>query len=194
LLPGGGGGGFPPPPRSGELLHASVACLRRRRELSLGGEPRGCRQLGLHFWESTTATAPFAQVDDDWVLASIQIEAKLRAYFAPEIAGYWRSYSTIVESALVLLTNEYARANGGGLTKRESLDAFARLHDAKLLPANEGLQEVLWGGGDLGTLSDYREFKATLLATQEAISTRILRDDPTGYSTTWNDLLNDLVP
>jgi hypothetical protein len=46
---------------------------------------------------------------------------------------------------------------------------------------------VLWGGDDLGTLSDYREFKATLLATQEAISTRILRDDPTGYSTTWND-------
>jgi hypothetical protein len=146
------------------------------------------------FSPSFPGREPLGLVVDRWLLNSVQLENKLRAYFLGSgIADTWHNFSTLVDNTLegvlgeesitpVLIGTPYELLER--MQGKRGLKAYkARMNfvtDESALPARRR--------------QEYAALQRTLLTMEEKIAARVLVADPSGYSTTRGDFFHDLVP
>lgn len=143
-----------------------------------------------------------------WSTTSLEIESRIRAYFAPAIANVWTDYSYYVNAALLM---------AAGSTVTNTVLQTERLFGKKLLPRqfflvlhaldkpmrqfefdSFGLTGSLSAGSFRAKratlLTEYRDVEQRLLAIQQKIATYLLAASPRGYSVTTHDFVHGLVP
>lgn len=138
-------------------------------------------------------------VQREWSIASFGIQAKLRAYFSPEIVDSWRVFNTLQSGVLVLASLGSSPGVIPPKPESEALKALKKLDtrkaDAKLEELLDDIGHFYLGSVEPETvLLDYQRFAEEMLILEEQIASQVLTAHPTGYSTTWRDLLRDLVP
>jgi hypothetical protein len=159
---------------------------------------------------SNGAPRPFSipAAEKQWSTASLEIESRIRAYFAPAIANVWTDYSYYVNAALLM---------SAGSTVTNTVLQTERLFGKKLLPRQfflvlhaldkpmrefESNSFSLTGRLSAGSfrtklailLAEYRDVEQRLLAIQQRIATYLLAASPRGYSVTTHDFVHGLLP
>ena len=114
----------------------------------------------------------------EWAVAALKIRARLDAYFGPEAVDAWENVTGFVNATL-------SRAYGA-----ESQDTF--VPGRRIAATTPGRLRDLYVEfyGDKTIIS---EVAAELLTQEEQVARSILDMNVQGYSTTWHDILNDLV-
>jgi hypothetical protein len=144
----------------------------------------------------------YTRLAASWLADSIEIEAKLRAYFeSPELFAQLHAYNATMQTLFLLATdpwtmwdyshgedsNEFASKNARqlGITTRELRD------DLQYLTGNTSYTFSAPGGAN-----DYIFTKIAngVLAKEQALARSISAAHADGYSTTTRDLLHDLLP
>jgi hypothetical protein len=136
--------------------------------------------LDAHTFASASAStrpspAENAASAKEWSVAALEIRAKLDAYFGPEAVEAWEVLTRFVNATL------------------------SHAYDDAFIP---GRLELRTPPGRLQTL--YSEFlvdrskinplAAELLTQEDRVARSILAMNVHGYSTTWHDILSDLLP
>jgi hypothetical protein len=112
----------------------------------------------------------------EWSVAAIEVKARLGAYFGPTAVDAWEVVTYYVNATL---SHAYGNAFIPG-----------RLEGAAPAP---GRLQNLYGeyySGDTGIEDLARE----LITQQERVARSILAMNVRGYSTTWDDIVSDLLP
>jgi hypothetical protein len=179
-----------------EVASASANALTGGEEILIGRSNGAPRAFSI----------PAAE--KQWSITSLELESRLRAYFAPAIANVWTDYSYYVNAALLM---------AAGSTVTNTVLQTERLFGKKLLPRqfflvlhalDKPMREFefnsfsLTGRLSAGSfhnkratlLADYRDVEQRLLAIQQRIATYLLAATPRGYSVTTHDFVHDLVP
>jgi hypothetical protein len=113
----------------------------------------------------------------EWSVAALKVRARLDAYFGPAAVDAWEVVTTYVNATL-------SRAYGG--------NAFIPGRLERSAPTPGRLQDLYseYYSGDTGIEALAEE----LLTQEERVARSILAMNVRGYSTTWDDLLSDLLP
>jgi hypothetical protein len=194
-----------------EISAATAHALTQSRDTAFEANAgtsrsRDIRRLGI---------APLSPTAREWSVNTLQIEAKLRAYFSPRVVSLWRIYSTYMNVVIADTTGEQASSDPrplfvGSFTPAESEAAFAPPF-AAALPLVRSFELAIahyhadsthrTEGGTKHLQSDARELLGAYLKTADEILTHeqtvargILADHPKGYSTSFHDFLRNLVP
>jgi hypothetical protein len=125
------------------------------------------------------ASANAAAVNE-WSVAALEIRAKLDAYFGDDAVEAWEAVTHYVNSTL---SRAYSR---------NFRDAFVPGPRPTTSPL--GHLEDLYAkfyGGDYSVMN---ELATEILTQEERVARSILDMDVRGYSTTWDDVLSDLLP
>jgi hypothetical protein len=152
----------------------------------------------------------------DWLRRSLEIEARLRAYFPKSILHTWQLYSFFVgyidpgarSDARTLEYNEAALERSFETEAQRLLTYLAALAPALNTRTSSGQRYVTSIIVEYPSLSPgfrrelqresgleaYREFQAVFLDLESEIADEVLAAGPKGYSTTRGDLLRDLIP
>jgi len=134
-------------------------------------------------------------MERDWVVTSSELGARMFAYF-PKAAVAWDSWAYMVDRLIV-------RASGGRETILDdpadfgALDQFPKGWDTGLALSYEDAQAAvarIMHSDNAHLLSEIRGEQVWLDGLPEAMLEDIASGHPTGYSTTFGDLLHDLVP
>jgi hypothetical protein len=116
----------------------------------------------------------------EWSVAALEIRARLDAYFGPEAVEAWE-----------VVTN-YVNATLSSAYRRNYQDAFIPGRRFEPAPHRrlQDLYSTFYGGND--TVID--DLATELLTEEERVARSILAMNVRGYSTTWDDILSDLLP
>jgi hypothetical protein len=162
-------------------------------------------------------------VETEWSRASLQLEAKLQAYFSSSIVAQWQRYAAFVDHVLATLANNvFARGTivsgtdltGTDISVPRSLTSPSFERAAKQVAADQGdVANELRQTTDrlararppthrqidrvldvLDLIDNYHQEARSLLRLEQLIATDVLAGHATGYSTTSHDLINDLLP
>jgi hypothetical protein len=164
-----------------------------------------------------------ARLGYDWSLASLRIEARLRAYFPNHVVQAWQIYSWLIDRwddshagtaeaqllALPMTGMDLRPGAAEALARVISVDRQVRIGEGPRLESDfAGPFEA----EALGQVRDFlgrrlpppaesrppvygeRSLEATLMRLEEEIGAEVLAAHTRGYSTTTGDLLRDLVP
>jgi hypothetical protein len=165
-----------------------------------------------------------ARLARDWSLASLRIQARLRAYFPDYVVQAWQIYSWLIDRWDDSFAGT-ARANLVSLQRTQinlrpgAADAIARVItiDREVIPRpaprleSKDLNHFLeylalkkveaFLGRRLSPVDNSRRavygpgvIEVTLLGVEEEIAAEVLAAHASGYSTTTGDFLHDLVP
>jgi hypothetical protein len=118
----------------------------------------------------------------EWSVAALEIRARLDAYFGPAAVDAWEVVTTYVNATL---SHAYRRgAQPASIPGRPLLERSA--------PAPGRLQNLYseYNSGDTGI----ELLAGELLTQEERVARSILAMNVRGYSTTWHDILSDLLP
>ena len=157
----------------------------------------------------TLSTRPLPPTVKDWFVSSLQLEARLSAYFPQPVVGAWLEYTNLVSAAVMLVYHRFDRAlptgndnssvatlprPTGALDKpkvNDSLLAISEMWRAEnnYRPGKAANLDAAFALGDR-----YRTVERDLLALEHEVTARVLATHPSGYSTTRRDLLRDLLP
>jgi hypothetical protein len=116
----------------------------------------------------------------EWSIAALEIRARLDAYFGPDAVEAWE-----------VVTN-YVNATLSSAYRRNHQDAFIPGRRFEPTP-HRRLQDLFskfYGGNE--TVID--DLATELLTQEEKVARSILSMNVRGYSTTWDDILSDLLP
>ena len=161
-----------------------------------------------------------ARIGDQWALSALKTEAQLRSYFPSSVAASWEVYSWVVDRFIAANHVSVAEGLGDAVHSQARLDARVSDAAAQLLVAAEillppgptfqgarrkdkdsvrQLEKML--APDIEKYRDENEPVSTwsalerrVLGLEQAVADQILGSDAAGFSTTWRDLLNDLLP
>jgi hypothetical protein len=113
----------------------------------------------------------------EWSVAALEVRARLDAYFGPAAVDAWEVVTTYVNATL-------SRAYGG--------NAFIPGRLERSAPAPGRLQNLYgeYYSGDTGI----EVLAGELLTQEERVARSILAMNVRGYSTTWDDVVSDLLP
>jgi hypothetical protein len=139
------------------------------------------------FETKQAVSQPASKAEQDWQVSSHEVEAKLRPYFSRQVAQAWGNYERFMQLALF---EAFHRA----LVPVDAVPfdprAFKRLEQG--LGTRESRYEAFrWNSVHLAAW--HAVGKQLRLAEAHAESA-VLAAHVKGYSTSWRDLLNDLVP
>ena len=139
-----------------------------------------------------------SRLDDLWLLDSIRIEAKLRAYFPSHVVlKQFAAYDSTMQ-ALSLVS-----AAAAGASRNDLFDASSRQTTARELGIAPGdLSAILYllhGGvhysDPLGAVDEgYGFLTGGILGQEHKLISLIMKSHPAGYSTSTRDLVRDLIP
>jgi hypothetical protein len=113
----------------------------------------------------------------EWSVAALEIRARLDAYFGSTAVRAWEVVTRYVNATL-------SRAYGG--------NAFIPGRLERSAPASERLQNYYgdYYSGETGI----EVLAGELLTEEERVARSILEMNVQGYSTTWDDIVSDLLP
>jgi hypothetical protein len=141
---------------------------------------------------------PVTPAESAWSTASIQIDAKLRAYFSQQIVEDWRYYSVIVENIfLALVGPSYDR---GSLplptrgTRLAGLDAANGSLMRAMVARARYVHDRHRRGHPEDVTNHYIRFERQILRLEAEVADEVLAAHPSGYSTSAHDLFRDLTP
>jgi hypothetical protein len=109
----------------------------------------------------------------EWSVAALEVRARLHAYFGPAAVDAWEVVASYVNATL---SHAWERLSRG---------AQRRLRR----PAPAGSHSEYYSG-DAGI----EDLAVELLTQEERVARSILAMNVRGYSTTWDDILSDLLP
>ena len=147
-----------------EAASATAQALSDAQEASLAGIWKG---------SSRPSTSPAAK---EWVVASLRIQARLQTYFGRKALERWQLVSRYVSTTLSLAYGDAAGvwAEAIGDSRSASLEAqVLRYWDNRV---------------------DASALAAAILAEQRNVTQGIIGTHVRGYSTTWHDVVSDLLP
>jgi hypothetical protein len=170
----------------------------------------------LRDWRRSVQRAA-TTVYDPWSLASVQLEARLRAYCGPKVVTAWQLFSwfvdTFVAAGRVQAREDLLAAYRGGFNLERDAARGAALvvqsgqeptgfgpsfDDVRGWPPYKALRVKLGIGRPSPVprlfAADARPMESALLKFEQEIAREVLKSHMTGYSTTTNDLLHDLIP
>lgn len=147
-----------------EAASATAQALTDAQQASLAGLWKGSAQ-------PTTSGAA-----EEWAVASLRIQAKLQAYFGREALERWQLVSWYVSTALSL-----AYGDAAGVWAEALGDSRSALLEAQV--------RRYWDNR-----ADGSALAAAILAEQRDVTKRIIGMHVRGYSTTWKDVVSDLLP
>ena len=164
-----------------------------------------------------------------WALASVKIEARLRAYFPPDVVAAWQLYSYYLDLRMAGLPIVQRNASliralrwmmgterspgphypapsiaGSALVTQEITRRLGSVHvsqheffsvPTEVLSTADPFDKSY--AADIRTGKDPvgdTERQAALLDFEERVADLVVEGHPTGYSTTWRDLVSDLLP
>jgi hypothetical protein len=143
-----------------------------------------------------------------WSVASIEIDAKLRAYLPERVAADWRAYSDLTGYTLnVVLGGEIYRPDIFNQSLRDRRAAriandpnykltIHRLDSARNIsfgrPPKPGFSREF--DFRIRVIIAYDILEVRLLQLETVISSEVLAAHVSGYSTSTSDLLHNLVP
>ena len=130
--------------------------------------------------DSPSASAAADASVREWSVAALEIRARLDAYFGSEAVEAWD-----------VVTN-YVNATLSFAYRRNDQDAVIPLRRFEPMPPGH-LQELYSDFYD-GEETVIRDLALELLTQEERVAREILTMDVRGYSTTWDDILSDLLP
>ena len=110
----------------------------------------------------------------EWSVAALKVKARLGAYFGPAAVDAWEVVTYYVNATL-------SHAFGNAFVP-------GRLERSVSAPALQDLYSEYYSGAGIEDLA--RE----LLTQEERVARSILAMNVRGYSTTWDDILSDLLP
>jgi hypothetical protein len=116
----------------------------------------------------------------EWSVASLEIRARLDAYFGPEAVDAWE------------VVTKYVNATLSRAYRDKTHDAFipGRLErSTTTAPGLENLYSKFYDDASL-----INELAVELLRQEQTVARSILAMDVRGYSTSWDDIVSDLVP
>jgi hypothetical protein len=119
----------------------------------------------------------------DWSLASLQIRAKLQAYFGPTAVDRWALVSQYVTSTLSVA---YGRRDGSHIVP--ATIPSLTVSQVRSPQLERLFRQYLTGDEVIESL------ELGIFAEQERVTTSILAMHVRGYSTTWQDVVDDLFP
>src|SRR5262245_42062596 len=117
---------------------------------------------------------------NEWSVAALEIRARLDAYFGPEAVAAWEQVTNGDSATL-------SRAYGP-----TSQDTFVPRRGSTAIPRGrlQDLYAEFYGGNE----EVINELAPQILTQEERVARSVLEMDVRGYSTTWRDILDDLVP
>ena len=139
-----------------------------------------------------------AGAEDEWRVASLRIEARLRTYFGRSLVSEWSKFR---EASVAYLEAAYVHkfiqdASRDGVTADEQELLLDSEEEAK----REYLQEMAAAAPCARALSEPGYGQSLgyvgeiMLGCASLLTDAVLASHPSGYSTTGRDLINDLVP
>jgi hypothetical protein len=159
------------------------------------------RQLGL---------VPLSDSERGWSIATLQIEAKLRAYFPNHTLASWRGYSDFMIETLSIASGRVvgiaASVPDLAITPPGKLPGawYERLSEAErsLVKAQVRFRVAYDAHPDMTSLQlpavrllrAYNNVAGQLLAVEEQIASDVLASHPRGYTTSAHDFFHDLIP
>jgi len=165
--------------------------------------------LYKRFPTTTLSTGPMPPTVKSWFVSSLQLEARLSAYFPQSVVRAWREYTNLASAAVMLVYRRFDRALPTG-NDNSPVAMLPRPSGALDIPEVKGALLAIgatWSAQNdyLGAkktnleaafaLGDrYRTVERDLLALEQEVTERVLAAHPAGYSTTRRDLLRDLLP
>lgn len=115
-----------------------------------------------------------------WSVAALEIRAKLEAYFGHDAVDAWSVVTGYVDATL---SRAYrSNAQDAVIPLRRFAAPFA------------GNLQRLYSEFYDGNYTKINELASALLGQEEGVAESILLMDVRGYSTTWHDLVSDLLP
>ena len=146
---------------------------------------------------------PMSSAERNWSIANLRIQAKLRAYF-PNDVGAWRAFGYLMGVAASVASGRY-QANVPAYPPDSVMKSYLNGRSEFTSTGNtvtmlqHGLIFFRTAGGSIkdrvvGLEDEYNAAADALLVLEERVSTQVLADHPAGYSTTWHDLVHDLIP
>jgi hypothetical protein len=161
-----------------------------------------------------------ARLRDQWALSALEIEAQLRSYFPGSVAASWEVYSWVVDRFIDANHVSVAEGLGDAVNGQVRLDSRVSDAAAQLLVSAETflppgptfagdrqtdrqsvrrLEQMLAPDmkryrDENGSISTWSALERRVLGVEQAVADQILGSDAAGFSTTWGDLLNDLLP
>jgi hypothetical protein len=158
-----------------------------------------------------------------WAIATLELEARLRAYYSPQLVAIWRFFSYAIDRYVGRRLNgyfdstsladpadvsEWLTSGYPETTLRESYGAYEVM--AALLDVDRSLgrgflsheeRQVLrvanlnhYAGRKMNPEAARQKLGSALTLLAPTIVYGILREHPAGYSTTKRDLIHDLFP
>jgi hypothetical protein len=124
---------------------------------------------------------------DAWLLANLQMEARLRTYFSPSIVNEWSTLGDSV-AEYIYLPNGSAGPKDV-VTFKEFRDGLVRMG---VDPTEMGALVQSWRDGAYSPANS--EAGDYLLQREADIAQDVLDAHTNGYSTTTRDLVDDLLP
>jgi hypothetical protein len=124
-------------------------------------------------------------LNDLWLLHSMSIEARLRAYFPNDIVSRWHDFDTTMAN---LSSMAFVGLNPGDA---KSLSGSLGVPPGRLA---RDLSELDRSQFESVTAAVFGDIVNGVLTKQNAMTTAILNAHVAGYSTSGGDLLHDLVP
>jgi hypothetical protein len=141
----------------------------------------------------------------EWIRDSLQMEARLRAYFPQRSVASWRAYSELIDMTLgvvtgaeqpSLLEGPSLTTSGAGIVPDRpfrDLDGLYRSR-AQFGRARRSHRTRLARVSKEEFLVRLSFMEGSLPVYAEVIEQEVLAAHVYGYSTSWHDLLHDLVP
>jgi hypothetical protein len=151
---------------------------------------------------NVTRIGPEPAAIRSWTLRSIEIDAKLRAYFPEAVSADWRAYSGAMGFMLANVTRRYA---GGYLPRPPATPALSSgliglryaigwvyLAQSEYYSRRHSVSGRF--AAEINLAAKYRITERELLKVESQVASEVLAAHPSGFSTSAHDLLRDLVP
>jgi hypothetical protein len=172
-------------------------------------------------WSQNVTRQTRVRIGDQWELSSLQIEARLRTYFSKSVVTGWEIYAWAVDRFINARRVSSAAALQDAVGEEVKLDPRVADAAANLLylakntdgrvPSYSPNPGSTSDGKNLSKLkamlstenhqdngqivvSRWTALEKSLLGFEQAVADHVLLSRATGFSTTWQDLLRDLLP
>ncbi len=133
------------------------------------------------------------QAERDWQIAGVEVQARLKAYFAQKVVQSWENYRLVMSTALWAAFHREVFSQlqvGPNTAEQRAWDGLAELK--KVLPQGKGRFKAYRSSSD--AVQGWGLLESDLELLEYEAEHDVLAAHPRGYSTTWRDLSHDLIP
>lgn len=159
------------------------------------------------------------RVENEWGLSTLELEARLRAYFPRSVVTGWEIYAWAVDRFLDAHSPSASAALEAAVRSDAPLDplvadaaaqlltldadgpapsfgisAGTPISDSKNIPRLQKMLPEFERYKQIAPYARWTAFEKRLLDLEQAVADQVLRSHVAGFSTTPRDLMNDLLP